>query len=63
MKVGYEKNLVIYHDSQEIVEIPECGKGKPYNDYGCVFYCTESIEYAKEWACPIKNDGYSNKYS
>lgn len=57
-----KKDLVIYHGSQQIVEIPKFGVGKTYNDYGQGFYCTESIELAKEWACPIKNDGYSNKY-
>ena len=57
-----KKDLVIYHGSQQIVEIPKFGVGKTYNDYGQGFYCTESIELAKEWACPVKNDGYSNKY-
>ena len=57
-----QKDLVIYHGSQQIVESPEYGIGKIYNDYGQGFYCTENIELAKEWACPIKNDGYSNKY-
>lgn len=57
-----KKDLVIYHGSQQIVEVPKFGVGKTYNDYGQGFYCTESIELAKEWACPIKNDGYLNKY-
>lgn len=57
-----KKDLVIYHGSQQIVEVPKFGVGKTYNDYGQGFYCTESIELAKEWACPVKNDGYSNKY-
>ncbi len=57
-----KKDLIIYHGSQQIVEIPKFGVGKTYNDYGQGFYCTESIELAKEWACPVKNDGYSNKY-
>lgn len=57
-----ENNLIIYHGSQQIVEVPEFGVGKTYNDYGQGFYCTENIELAKEWACPIKKDGYSNKY-
>lgn len=57
-----KNDLIIYHGSQQIVEIPEFGVGKSYNDYGQGFYCTESIELAKEWACPMKNDGYSNKY-
>ena len=55
-------DLVIYHGSQQIVEIPKFGIGKSYNDYGQGFYCTENIELAKEWACPVKNDGYVNKY-
>ncbi len=57
-----KQDLIIYHGSQQIVEVPKFGIGKKYNDYGQGFYCTESIELAKEWACPIKNDGYSNKY-
>ena len=56
------KDIVIYHGSQQIVEVPKHGIGKKYNDYGQGFYCTENIELAKEWACPVKNDGYSNKY-
>lgn len=58
-----KQNLIIYHGSQQIVEVPRFGIGKNYNDYGQGFYCTESIELAKEWACPVKNDGYSNKYT
>ena len=57
-----KQDLIIYHGSQQIVETPKFGIGKTYNDYGQGFYCTESIELAKEWACPVKNDGYSNKY-
>lgn len=57
-----KQDLIIYHGSQQIVEVPQFGIGKTYNDYGQGFYCTESIELAKEWACPVKNDGYSNKY-
>ena len=57
-----KQELIIYHGSQQIVEVPKFGIGKEYNDYGRGFYYTENIELAKEWACPIKNDGYSNKY-
>ena len=56
------KDITIYHGSQQIVEIPTYGIGKSYNDYGQGFYCTENMELAKEWACPIKRDGYSNQY-
>ncbi len=55
-------DFIIYHGSQQIVEVPKFGIGKKYNDYGQGFYCTENIELAKEWACPVKNDGYANKY-
>ena len=57
-----KQDLIIYHGSQQIVEVPKFGIGKTYNDYGQGFYCTESIELAKEWACPVKNNGYANKY-
>lgn len=54
--------LILYHGSPEIREHPEFGKGKPYNDYGQGFYCTEHIELAKEWACSEGIDGYANRY-
>lgn len=57
-----KRDMILYHGSQQIVEEPKFGVGKKYNDYGQGFYCTENIELAKEWACPVKNDGYSNKY-
>jgi len=56
------QELLIYHSSQQIVETPQYGFGKKYNDYGQGFYCTQNSELAKEWACPVKNDGYCNKY-
>lgn len=52
----------IYHGSPNIIEKPIYGKGKPYNDYGLGFYCTENIELAKEWACSETADGYANTY-
>lgn len=56
--------LYIYHGSDHIVGIPKYGLGKSYNDYGLGFYCTETIELAKEWACYEKGkDGYANAYS
>ena len=39
-------------------------KEKPDDDYGTGFYCTESIELAKEWACGERGqDGYANAYT
>lgn len=57
-----EKELILYHGSEFIIKKPELGKGKPYNDYGRGFYCTESLPLAKEWATDITHDGYANKY-
>lgn len=54
---------IIYHGSISIIEKPVYGLGKPYNDYGRGFYCTENIELAKEWACvDDQTNGYCNKY-
>ena len=54
--------ITIYHGSPNIV-IPVFGEGKPYNDYGKGFYCTENLELSKEWACSHDSDGYANQYS
>lgn len=56
------KKIVVYHGSPKIIEKPIWGVGNPNNDYGLGFYCTESIELAKEWACSVEIDGYANKY-
>jgi len=53
---------IIYHGSTEIIEKPQFGRGKTYNDYGSGFYCTEHIDLAKEWACAEDTDGFVNKY-
>lgn len=57
-----EKCLTIFHGSQNVIETPEYGFGKRYNDFGLGFYCTENFELAKEWACPMPHDGYANRY-
>lgn len=57
------QTLRIYHGSQVIIQQPEYGKGKAYNDYGLGFYCTEHMELAKEWACTEDENGYVNQYS
>lgn len=55
-------NNILYHGSDHIIEYPEYGKGMRTNDYGRGFYCTESLELAKEWACAKQNHGYANIY-
>jgi hypothetical protein len=52
----------IYHGSENIIEKPLFGYGKTYNDYGVGFYCTDSIDMAKEWSVGIDHDGYANIY-
>jgi len=55
-------SIDIYHGSVNIIDSPIFGGGKPYNDYGRGFYCTEHVELAKEWACSSNSDGYANHY-
>ena len=58
-----DKTLTLYHGSSLIIERPQFGKGNPFNDYGLGFYCTETLELAKEWACSMEQDGFANRYS
>ncbi len=56
--------LLIYHGSDHMIEKPVFNKGRKDNDYGTGFYCTESVELAKEWACSERGqDGYANAYT
>ncbi len=55
--------LTLYHGSEKIIQKPIFGAGNKNNDYGLGFYCTESIELAKEWACSSELDGYANAYT
>lgn len=54
--------MTIYHGSVSQIATPVFGGGKPQNDYGLGFYCTENLELAKEWACAVGTDGFANKY-
>lgn len=54
--------MIIYHGSANVIEKPVYGAGKPYNDYGLGFYCTEDIDLAREWAVDENRDGYANRY-
>ncbi len=55
--------LTLYHGSPSIIEKRIFGAGNPLNDYGLGFYCTETSDLAKEWACSKENDGYANQYT
>lgn len=52
----------LYHGSCDIIETPKYGYGKRYNDYGLGFYCTDSLEMAKEWGVSSDKNGYANCY-
>lgn len=58
-----EKLITIYHGSKQIIEVPTFGVGRKNNDFGLGFYCTESIDLAKEWAVSSLSDGFANRYS
>ena len=47
--------MQIFHGSEEIIKNPQFGFGNPRNDYGLGFYCTESVDLAKEGACQKNN--------
>ena len=55
--------IKVYHGSPKMIERPVFGVGNPQNDYGLGFYCTESEELAKEWACSVETDGFANQYT
>lgn len=52
----------LFHGSTSIIEKPQFGYGKVYNDYGLGFYCTDSLEMAKEWGVAQNRNGYANSY-
>lgn len=58
-----EKEITLYHGSEQIVEVPTFGLGKEHNDFGLGFYCTQSEELAKEWAVSSVRNGFSNCYT
>lgn len=55
--------IQLFHGSSSVVEQPLFERCRPFNDYGPAFYCTQSLELAKEWACNNGADGIANRYS
>ena len=53
----------LFHGSEHVLKEPVFGKGKPYNDYGLGFYCTEHSNLAMEWAVGFDHSGYANEYT
>lgn len=56
------KFITIYHGSEKNIETPVFGVGKKNNDFGLGFYCTQSIDLAKEWAVSSLRDGFAIEY-
>ena len=54
--------VTLYHGSVSVIKQPVFGKGRLHNDYGRGFYCTQSLDLAKEWAVEENRDGYANQY-
>lgn len=55
--------IKIYHGSDHELRNPSLRQGKATSDYGKGFYCTQSLELAKEWSCrDAKSDGKANEY-
>ena len=55
--------MILYHGSEFVIERPQFRLGKLTNDYGQGFYCTESLDLAKEWSVDEGRDGFANVYS
>ena len=57
-----KEKITVYHGSKYVIDKPYYGGGKPNNDYGSGFYCTEDLELAKEWSVSANENGYANIY-
>lgn len=55
--------LTLYHGSDQVVKHPAFGAGRPYNDFGLGFYCTEHQDLAQEWAVSSLRGGCVNRYT
>ena len=53
----------IYHGGDKIIRTPSFGTGRSGNDFGLGFYCTESPQYAAEWAVSHGKNGFVSSYS
>lgn len=60
----YNKDMkkIINHGSDHAVTTPAWGLGNVHNDFGDGFYCTETLNMAKEWGVREGRNGYANKY-
>ena len=56
-------NMILYHGSEKEIRTPYYHGGRPHNDYGYGFYCTEFPDLAREWAVNDDHEGYINCYN
>ena len=57
------KQLLLYHGSQQIVRQPVIRSGKYTKDFSTGFYCTLLKEQAVRWATRFPTAGYVNIFS
>lgn len=55
--------MVLFHGSDKIIINPSKEGGRPNNDYGQGFYCTEHLDLAREWACSEASTAFVSHYS
>jgi hypothetical protein len=53
-----EKNLILYHGSQQIVEFPEIRLQRYNKDFYFGFYCTNIESHAIRWATRFDGKGF-----
>ena len=58
-----ENEKILFHGSKMVVEHPLREKCRENNDFGKCFYCTESLDLAKEWACQKGSVGIVSAYT
>lgn len=61
-KKEMSNEIIVYHGSQEIVEVPEIRIAKYHKDFYYGFYCTILPEQAKRWAVRYHGHGIVNEY-
>lgn len=59
---GMENEVILYHGSKEIVELPEIRIQRYNKDFYFGFYCTMFKEQARRWATRFDGSGYLSEY-
>lgn len=54
---------LLFHGSDKIIEHPCKAGGHLHNDFGQGFYCSPSLDLAREWACTEYPTAFANHYS